>query len=91
MNAYEIMVTQIATRQKLPFFLLPKSGIIKPVESWIATLTEEEKNQEIVRMDGKPPIKVRDIPKVLAEDKDFREFWKKKSIAYYDEFLKGEK
>lgn len=87
MKPYDQMILQIAPRAKVPF-LLTKGKIIKAAETWIASLSEEEKDRQIIRLDGKPPVRVRDIPKTLAEDKDFRRFWIKKSVAYYNQFLR---
>ena len=87
MKAYDEMILNIVPKGKAPL-LLTTTKIIKAVKAWIATLSEEEKDKQIIRL-SKPPIKVRDFPKAIAEDKSFREFWVKKSIAYYNEFLKG--
>lgn len=87
MKSYDEMILKLVSKGKISFF--PTKGrIVKAVEAWVASLSEKEKDKEIVRID-KPPVKVKDVPKALAEDKDFRKFWVRKSRAYYNEFLRG--
>ena len=87
MNAYDEMVLKIVGKKPL---LLATAKIAEAVQQYVDTLSEEEKDRELVRLGGKPPIKVKDFPKAIAEDKSFCEFWVRKSISYYNEFLMGE-
>lgn len=87
MNAYDEMVLKIVVPKGKKPLPLATAKIAEAVQQYVDTLSEEEKDRELVRL-GKPPIKVRDFPKAIAEDKSFREFWVRKSIAYYNEFLK---
>lgn len=89
MNAYDEMVLKIVVLKGKEPLLLATAKIVEAVQQYVDTLSEEEKDRELVRLGGKPPIKVRDFPKAIAEDKSFQEFWVRKSIAYYNEFLRG--
>jgi len=87
MSAYDEMVLKIVQKGKKPLFLAT-AKIVEAVQQYVDTLSEEEKDRELVRFGGNPPIKVRDFPRAIVEDKSFQEFWVRKSIAYYNEFLR---